>query len=47
MKNLFFAALAALILSVIAVPSFAVSTITGNSGATLGQQSSAYGGDGS
>jgi hypothetical protein len=46
MKNLFFAALAALTLSVVAVPSFAASIIAGDGAATALQQTGAYGGDG-
>jgi hypothetical protein len=46
MKNLFFAALAALILGFAAVPSYADSTAAGNGSATPLQQSGAYGGDG-
>jgi hypothetical protein len=51
MKNLFFAALAALTLSVAVVPAYAYdfhngSTLAGDSAATEMQQTGAYGGDG-
>jgi hypothetical protein len=46
MKTWFFAALAALAVSVAAVPSFAASTIADDRGATLMQQTGAYGNGG-
>jgi hypothetical protein len=46
MKNLFFAALAALSLSAAVVPAYAASTIAGDRQATLLQQSGAYGAGG-
>lgn len=44
MKNLFFAALAALSLSAAVVPAYAASTIGGDSAATHMQRTGSYGG---
>ena len=46
MRQFLFAALAALSLSVAVIPAYAASTITGDRGATLLEQTGSYGGGG-
>ena len=46
MKNLFFAALASLSLGLAVVPAYTASTIAGDSGATVFQQTGSVGGGG-